>query len=110
MVLALVSGVSFLLYGLGVVRAGKMKDEFDRYGLAPSTRLLVGVLELLGAAGVLLGLAVPPLGAAAAAGLCTLMLLGVGVRVRVGDPVARMVPAASLAVVNGVLAVLFLQL
>ncbi len=67
------------------------------------------MLELLGASGVLIGLVVAPLGAAAALGLCTLMVSGVVVRVRLHDPVQRMLPAASLAVLNAALVYLFLR-
>jgi hypothetical protein len=51
-------------------------------------------MELLGGAGVLLGLVVAPLGALAAGGLAALMILGLIVRIRVHDAVRLMVPAA----------------
>jgi uncharacterized membrane protein YphA (DoxX/SURF4 family) len=106
-VLALVSGLSFLYYGAGVIRQGAMRDEFERYGLQRNVRTLVGVLELLGGVGVLIGLVYGPLGAVAAAGLCALMVLGLLVRSRLRDPPRQMAPAAALATVNGVLIVLF---
>ena len=107
MVLALVSGLSFLYYGVGVIRQGTMRGEFERYGLRPGVRTLVGVLELLGGAGVLVGLAYGPLGALAAAGLCALMALGLLVRSRLRDSPRQMLPAAALATVNAALVVLF---
>jgi uncharacterized membrane protein len=42
----------------------------------------------------------PLLSVVSAGGLSTLMLLGLGVRVKVRDPVLEMVPAAFLLVVN----------
>lgn len=106
--MALVSGVAFLYYGTKVLTQPHLETEFHRYGI-PDLRNVVGVLEILGACGVLLGLAAPLLGAAASAGLTTLMVLGVAVRLRLHDPVSAMVPAALLATLNGVLVVLFLS-
>jgi uncharacterized membrane protein YphA (DoxX/SURF4 family) len=106
-VLALVSGSSFLYYGGKVLVDHGSREEFERYGV-PAVRRLVGVLEVLGGTGVILGLAVAPLGALAAAGLATLMILGVIVRIRIHDAPRLMVPAATLAVLNAVLVVLFL--
>ena len=105
--LAVVSGLSFLYYGSTVLFRVSLREEFERYGMKPGLRIFVGVMELLGGAGVLLGLAFPPLGAAAAAGLCTLMVLGLIVRFRLHDAPRLMVPAAGLAAVNAALFVLF---
>jgi uncharacterized membrane protein YphA (DoxX/SURF4 family) len=107
-VMALVSGVSFLYYGYTVLSQPRMKVEFDRYRM-PGVRRLVGAVELLGGAGVLLGLAYPPLGALAAAGLTSLMVLGLLTRLRIHDEPRTMVPAALLAALNAVLVVWFLD-
>jgi len=104
--LAIVSGVAFVHYGVEILRAPRLVAEFDRYGL-PEARTLVGVLEILGGVGVMLGLAFAPLGVFAAAGLALLMAIGLAVRIRVGDGLALMAPAATLLVINGVLVVLF---
>ncbi len=106
--LALVSGLAFLYYGFRVLFRTELRGEFERYGM-PAVRQLVGVLEVLGATAVILGLAVAPLGAFAAAGLTTLMILGLIVRYRIHDAPRLMVPAALLAAVNAVLVVLFLS-
>ncbi|MEM9514682.1 MAG: DoxX family protein [Actinomycetota bacterium] len=106
-VCALVSSAAFLYYGVQVVSQPRLEAEFVRYGI-PDLRLLVGVLEILGAIGVLVGLAIPQVGAAAAAGLAALMLLGLAVRARLRDPLRQMLPAALLAGLNGVLVALFL--
>jgi uncharacterized membrane protein YphA (DoxX/SURF4 family) len=106
-VLALISGLSFLYYGFKVLLRTESRDEFERYGV-PAVRQLVGILEVLGGIGVILGLALAPLGALAAAGLTALMVLGLIVRIRIHDAPRLMVPAASLATLNAVLVVLFL--
>lgn len=106
-VVALVSGLSFLYYGFKVLFRTESRGEFERYGV-PDVRHSVGVLEVLGGTAVILGLAIAPLGALAAAGLTALMVLGLIVRVRIHDAPRLMVPAASLATLNAVLVVLFL--
>jgi uncharacterized membrane protein YphA (DoxX/SURF4 family) len=107
-VLALVSGLSFLYYGSKVLFRTASRGEFERYGV-PAVRRSVGVLEVLGGTGVILGLAIAPLGALAAAGLTALMILGLIVRFRIHDAPRLMVPAASLGTLNAVLVVLFVS-
>jgi len=89
----------FLFYGLSCLFADAMVDEFQRFGLA-NFRRLTGSLEVLGALGLIVGYAYPPLVPWAAGGLTLLMALGVGVRVHVNDPVVEMLPAAFLMAVN----------
>ena len=108
LVLALISGLSFLRYGFNVLFRIRLRGDFIRYGI-PGTRNIVGVLEILGGAAVLLGLMFAPLGAFGAAGLTVMMLLGVAVRVRVHDALWLMFPAASLGILNAVLVVLFVR-
>jgi len=106
-ILAALSAAAFFYYGGETLFAHPPRIEYERYGL-PKLWVLVGSLQVLGAAGVLIGLFFAPLGAAAAIGLAVMMLLGVAARVRIHDPLRLMIPAASLAVLNAVLAVLFL--
>jgi hypothetical protein len=73
----------------------------------PGVRRLVGCAQLLGGAGVLLGLRFTLLGIVAAAGLTVMMVLGLLVRYRLHDAPRLMVPAASLGTVNAMLTVLF---
>ena len=107
-VLAFVSGIAFLRYGLEVLFRPRLKEEFSRFGV-PGVRNTVGILEILGGTAVLLGLAVAPLGAFGAAGLTLLMFLGLVVRIRIHDAPRQMVPAALLAGLNSALVVLFLS-
>ena len=98
------SGVSFLFFGSSCLLAAYMRDEFIRYGL-DRQRPLVGVLQLLGGVGLLLGYWISPLLAAVAAGgLCLMMVGGVGVRIKIGDSAIATAPALLYAVLNGYLA------
>lgn len=59
---------------------------------------VIGGLELLAVVGLLIGLAVWPLGVAAGAGLALLMAGAVVTHLRAGDGVARFAPALVLGV------------
>ena len=104
--LAVVSALSFFYYGAETLFAERPRGEFERYGM-PRVRVFVGSMQLLGAAGVVIGLVVAPIGAAAAAGLTVMMLLGLVARWRVHDVPRLMIPAGTLAGINAVLVVLF---
>lgn len=106
--LALLSGSSFAVYGYQTLFGVRPRGEFERYGM-PSLRTFVGTAQVLGAVGVLVGIAIPLLGAAAAAGLTLMMVLGLIVRFWIHDVPRLMIPAGTLAALNGLLVVLFLS-
>ncbi|NNE69325.1 MAG: hypothetical protein HKN29_03050 [Rhodothermales bacterium] len=93
------SGLVFLYYGLAVFFSEAMLVEFERFGLSKFRRL-TGALEILGGAGLLVGLAFPFLTVFAAGGLTLLMALGVITRIRVGDSLVETAPAFILMVLN----------
>ena len=97
--LKVVSILSFLYYGASIFLRAAMVDEFDQFGL-PQFRKLIGILELMGAAGLALGYFVPQLVVAASGGLTLLMLLGIAVRVRSGGPWVSAVPALAMWLIN----------
>ncbi len=85
-----------------------MKLEFERYGL-PDKRRFVGILQLLGGLGLLVGqIFTPVLTLIASAGLCILMLLGVFVRLKIKDPWYTIMPALSYALLSGYLFIMTL--
>jgi uncharacterized membrane protein YphA (DoxX/SURF4 family) len=96
---ALVSAALFLAYGALCLFSNGMEEEFERYGLSRFRRV-TGALELLGGAGLLVGLLAPEVMLVSAAGLALLMLLGVAARVRVRDRPLEMVPAILLLAAN----------
>jgi hypothetical protein len=105
--LAAVSALAFFYYGGETLFANPPRGEFDRYGM-PKVRVFVGSMQLLGAAGVAIGIFVAPVGAAAAGGLTLMMLLGLAARYKIRDAPRLMVPAGSLAVLNATLVYLFI--
>lgn len=90
--LNLLTGVSFFVFGSGCFLSARMKSEFRRYGLS-RFRLLTGGLQLAGGLGLLAGLWSDLIGFSASLGLAVLMLMGVGVRRRIGDTWLQTTPA-----------------
>ena len=93
---------SFFFYGTTCLLSERMRGEFIRYGLS-KFRKLTGSLQILGSLGLLLGYAYPLLTTVSASGLCLLMLLGVGVRLKIHDPWYMVVPAFAYAMLNFVI-------
>jgi DoxX-like family len=65
----------------------------DHFAIPAARWRQIGVLELAGAVGVLIGLALRPLGVAAAIGLVLLSLGAVATHARAGDKAAAALPA-----------------
>ena len=104
--LTIFSGASFLFFGLACFTSPQMKSEFERYGLINS-RVWVGVLQLLGALGLLVGALYSPLiHAIAAIGLSVLMILGFLVRIRIRDSFIQSAPSLMYALLNTFIAIL----
>jgi uncharacterized membrane protein YphA (DoxX/SURF4 family) len=88
---------------LGVQRSLEIRDHL---GISATLWRLIGVLELAGVVGVLVGLWWPPLGIAAAVGLALLSVGAVVSHVRASDGVVDAAPAVvgiGLAVATAVL-------
>lgn len=103
--IALIFGTSGVLNTLALPKARELAAEV---GFSVAAYRRIGVLQLAGVAGVTLGLAMPPLGGLAGAGLLLLLAGAVVVHLRNGDPVAKVAPAvACAALVTSYLAALF---
>jgi hypothetical protein len=94
-VLAVVLAAIFLLLGAAKLAAvPAMRQAAAHVGMTTTHYRLLGALEVAAAAGLLAGLRITALGAAAAAGLILLMAGAVVIHLRSGDPAARCLPAA----------------
>ena len=86
--------VPFAVLGASKIRAvPSMQARAAQVGVSVGAYQRIGVLEVAGAAGVMLGLAIPPLGVLAAAGLLLLMIGALGAHLRQHDGAAEMTPA-----------------
>ena len=108
LVLNLFCALSFIGYGASCLAASHMVREFERFGL-PNYRKLTGILQLLGASGLLIGFRFPTIGALAAGGLALQMLIGFGVRLKIRDHFLRGIPAFAYLLINAWLCVEFLE-
>jgi hypothetical protein len=101
--LAALFSFSSLIKLVGVRQSLEIRDHL---GVKPVQWRLIGSLELAGVAGVLAGLAWPPIGVAAAVGLALLMLGAIGFHVRASDSIADTAPSViglGLAVATALL-------
>jgi uncharacterized membrane protein YkgB len=80
-----------------------MVDEFRRYGLE-KYRSITGILQILAACGMLIGIVYPWAGGLAASGITLQMACGLGVRIKIGDPWYQCFPAATYMLLCGWLA------
>ncbi len=88
---------------LGVSKSLAIRDHL---GVKPMQWRAIGVLELAGVVGVLVGLAWPPIGIAAAIGLALLAIGALGFHLRAADRVVDTAPSVigiALAAVTAVL-------
>lgn len=97
--LIVISSLSFMGYGIAYFSSTKMKSEFKRFGLEKAGAF-TAILEILGAIGLLLGLKIHLILLVSAAGLAVLMLLGVAVRIKVGDTLWVTLPALFFMILN----------
>ncbi len=86
--------------------AGTMEEEFAVYGLPAWSVRVIGSLKLLLAAALIAGVWVPGLTQPAAIGLAVLMLGAVAMHVKVRDPLMRSLPALTLLVLSGAVALI----
>jgi hypothetical protein len=84
--------ISFLIFGARCLFAQAMVQEFDRWRV-PALRRITGMLEILGALGLVAGQWLPLVGLMSAAGLSLLMTCGLAVRIRVRDSFLHSLPA-----------------
>ena len=88
----------FLAFGSAKVLAlAPMRARAAHLGFSTNSYRVIGTLEIAGAAGVLLGLVAPPLGAFAAAGLLLLLAGAVVAHLRNGDHPRLLAPALVAA-------------
>jgi hypothetical protein len=91
--------ISFLVYGTRCLFAEAMVLEFHRWGVS-GLRRITGILEVLGAFGLVVGQWIPWVGLMSAAGLSILMTCGLVVRIRIRDSLLQTLPAIFYLIVS----------
>lgn len=99
-VLTWFSSLAFIYFGINCFYSKLIISEFKRYEL-PAYRKLTGLLQLIGAIGLLIGFYFYPiLLLLASVGLCLLMLAGFIVRLKIKDNFIKSAPAFIFAALN----------
>jgi hypothetical protein len=86
-----------------------MIEEFKRFGMTPSQRKLTGILQILGAAGLIAGFYFPSIGLLSAAGFTVMMLVAFIVRLKIKDSIAQSAPSLIFMAINLWLMVSFIN-
>ena len=98
-IIVLFSGMSFIIYGVLLFLSNNMKNDFKRFKLE-KFRTLIGVLELLGGIGLLVGLKFDLILLISSGGLALLMLLGLRIRIKVKDSLWLSFPSLFFMLLN----------
>lgn len=109
-IIVVLNALFFLFYGFQSLNSRMMIEEFKRFGLSNSQRKLTGILQLLGATGLLLGLAAPFFGVLSAGGFAVMMLVAFAVRLKIKDSIIQSLPSLIFMMMNGWLAYSFYHL
>ena len=97
--LEIFSSLSFLFYGLLSFFSEKMKNEFKRWNIS-QFRIIVGIAQLLGGIGLIIGFFVPVFMFLSSFGLSILMLLGFILRIMVNDGFLKSLPSLFYFLLN----------
>lgn len=98
--IVLLNSLFFLFYGLQCLVSDKMALEFKRFGLPDSQRLFTGILQLLGAIGMFMGLFMPIIGLLASGGLALMMFVAFLIRMKTGDDFIESAQSLIFLIVN----------
>lgn len=104
--IVLFTAASFLYYGVSCLISPRLINEFERFGLS-EYRIITGVLQLLGAVGIIFGLLYPFLGILAAVGLTLLMMAGFITRIKIKDSFFQTLPSFFYMVLNAYIASIY---
>jgi len=96
----ILTSLAFLYYGINCLFSQIMNDEFLRFGLTKKQRHLTGVLQVIGALGLISGLSISRVGMFAALGLTILMILGFIVRLKIKDSFLQSLPSFIFIWIN----------
>lgn len=106
---AIILAVPFLFTGLPMVTARPPSIEQGRHlGFSPNSYRLLGVVQIVGALALAIGVFWEPLAVAAAIGFALMMIGAIIAHVRAGDPAAKVAPTAFFGLASIATAVLFI--
>jgi uncharacterized membrane protein YphA (DoxX/SURF4 family) len=98
----LFSAFSFILYGLLSFFSLEMKKEFIRWNIS-QFRIIVGIAQLIGGIGLIIGFYIPVFTLLSSFGLTILMLLGFILRIMVKDGLVKSLPSLFYIIINSII-------
>lgn len=94
-----ISCLSFFFFGLLCFFSPRLVLEFERYGLK-NFRVYIGLLQVAGAMGLLIGLKNKMILLLSSLGLSLLMFCAFVVRIQINDPIHLILPSLLFAFLN----------
>lgn len=108
-VLQVILGLGFLMFGLMKFGAKQMVQEFQRYGYSQGFRVFSGFIEVIGAVGMILGIWLPQFAALAGILLAATMFGALITHIRIKDPVKNLGAPFILLILSIVVAIMNLN-
>ena len=106
-ILQIILGLGFLLFGVTKFISKKMVEGFDHFGLPQWLRVVTGVLEILGAIGLIVGIWSPAIATLASVGLAIIMFFATLTHLCARDPFSTLLMPSMLFIL--LIIVVFLQ-
>jgi|TARA_B110000444_G_scaffold259195_1_gene302180 uncharacterized membrane protein YphA (DoxX/SURF4 family) len=107
-ILEIFSAISFIFYGILSFTSNIMKSEFKRWGIS-QFRVIVGIAQLCGGIGLIIGFYIPVFTLLSSFGLTILMLLGFILRIMVKDGMLKSFPSFFYFLINVIILYNFLK-
>jgi uncharacterized membrane protein YphA (DoxX/SURF4 family) len=108
-VLQVILGLGFLMFGLMIFGAKQMIQEFQRYGYSKGFRVFTGLIEVIGAVGMIVGIWKPQFAALAGILLAATMIGALFTHIRIKDPVKNMGAAFIFLILSIVVVIMNLN-
>lgn len=108
-VLQVILALGFLMFGLMKFGAKQMIQEFQRYGYPQGFRVFTGLIEVIGAVGMIVGIWKPQIAALAGILLAATMIGALFTHIRLKDPGKSMGAPLILLILSIVVAIINLN-
>ncbi|QKG85283.1 DoxX family protein [Kroppenstedtia pulmonis] len=105
-ILQVILGLGFLFFGVTKFISKQMVEGFEHFGLPQWLRVVTGVLEILGAAGLIVGIWNPVIAILSSIGLAITMFFAILTHARARDPFSSMVMPGILLILLVIVAFL----
>lgn len=105
-ILQIILGLGFLLFGVTKFISKQMVEGFEHFGLPQWLRVVTGILEILGAAGLIVGIWNPVIAILSSVGLAIIMFFAVLTHARARDPFSSMIMPSVLFILLVIVAFL----